>query len=90
MYMRVNFTVTKRDVAGNVSTMERGRVPVGGDGEHAVTTRCRVCGKVSTKLYQNNTCKTCLVDSFKRLKVMIDSYRSGQEEALGHGSVDDR
>lgn len=40
--------------------------------------RCRVCGAVVDKLYQNSSCKSCLVHSFKKLVPIIDLYRSGK------------
>ncbi len=37
--------------------------------------RCRACGRLVEKTYQNNTCKGCLVDSFGKYIKMIDHYR---------------
>ncbi|MDH5654467.1 MAG: hypothetical protein OEZ34_01045 [Spirochaetia bacterium] len=43
-------------------------------------TTCRICGKKFDKLFQNNTCKSCLIDSFSRVKKIIDIYRTGYGE----------
>ena len=36
---------------------------------------CTVCARDSEKLYQNNTCKACLVKSFRRIIPFIDHHR---------------
>jgi hypothetical protein len=46
-------------------------------GENPEGGVCQICGKNHRKLYQNNTCRECLVVSFKRLKGVIDVYRDG-------------
>jgi len=47
-----------------------------GDGGHTVG-ECGVCGKKNTRLYQNNTCRSCLLSSFGKLQDMINLYRDG-------------
>lgn len=37
--------------------------------------QCSSCGRYVSKLYQQNMCKACLVDSFSRLRTVIDNYR---------------
>ena len=38
---------------------------------------CRECGSKVEKLYQNDTCKPCLVKSFSESRSLIDHYRAG-------------
>ncbi len=38
--------------------------------------RCKNCGSSVDKLYQHDTCKNCLVQSFKTVVKMIDNYRN--------------
>ncbi|MCB1320168.1 MAG: hypothetical protein KDK34_07940, partial [Leptospiraceae bacterium] len=45
-----------------------------------VTSQCRVCGATDVILYQKNTCKPCLVKSFKHLVKVIDHYRAGSHQ----------
>ncbi len=40
---------------------------------------CKMCKNEYEKLYQNNTCKNCLVASFKKVIKFVDYYRSGQK-----------
>lgn len=37
---------------------------------------CRVCGQEVSQLFQQETCKPCLLDRFNGLIGMIDRYRS--------------
>lgn len=37
--------------------------------------RCRVCGKEAEKLFQNDSCRDCLVHSFGKYIKMIDHFR---------------
>ena len=39
--------------------------------------KCRVCGEQVRQLYQQQTCKKCLVQSFQKLVRVIDHFRSG-------------
>ena len=57
---------------GNVMTAEQNSDTAGGT--------CHRCGQKSEKLFQNNTCKSCLVDSFTKVKKIIDIYRAGYGE----------
>ncbi len=45
------------------------------DGAKGGKSVCRVCGKVTDKLYQYDTCKICLVSTFQRLKPVLNSLR---------------
>ncbi len=42
------------------------------------TFRCRICGQEVVALYQFQTCRSCLVESFQRLSPIIDSMRTGR------------
>jgi len=46
------------------------------------TLVCHKCGKKTVKLFQNNTCKSCLVSSFSKVKQVIDIYRAGYGESV--------
>ncbi len=46
---------------------------------------CRECGSTVDKLYQNDTCKPCLLKSFSKCINMIDFYRNG---GLGQSTGD--
>ncbi len=43
--------------------------------EEAKQLRCRVCEKHVDKLFQHNTCKSCLVKSFGKYIKMINESR---------------
>ena len=43
---------------------------------------CSKCGQIHDKLFQNDTCKNCLMDSFTRVKKIIDIYRTGYGENI--------
>ena len=47
---------------------------------------CLKCGNKTDKLFQNNTCKSCLVESFSKVKKMIDVYRKGYGESISGNS----
>ena len=38
-------------------------------------SRCRACGKVVEKTFQNDSCRECLVRSFGKYIKMIDHFR---------------
>lgn len=47
--------------------------------------QCSGCGKPSTRLYQNNLCRDCLVEKFKTIRGFIDENRSRIFEATSVG-----
>lgn len=38
-------------------------------------SRCKACGKAVDKLYQNDSCRNCLVHSFGKYINMINHFR---------------
>lgn len=42
---------------------------------------CKICKKVTNEIYQNQTCKSCLMGSFQEMISFIDLYR---EQSNGH------
>ena len=40
---------------------------------------CRECGGEADRLYQNDTCKPCLLGKFNKYIEIIDQYRAYQE-----------
>ena len=53
-------------------TFRRGPRPVDST-EEGLT--CRECGTIVDKLYQNDTCKPCLIKSFSKCIEVINVYR---------------
>lgn len=51
------------------------------EAEETNKMRCSVCGRGVAKLYQRNTCRDCLLHSFKKLTPVIDYYRGGKSGA---------
>lgn len=46
---------------------------------------CRGCGCTVDRLYQNDTCKPCLIKSFAKCISMIDYYRAGGRQSAVPG-----
>lgn len=67
----------ERAAAGSSPSAARIRrvPPLSGSAAEGLT--CRECGSIVDKLYQNDTCRGCLMKSFTRCIDMINQYRSG-------------
>jgi len=51
--------------------------PPGQNKSGGSSRKCRACGQMVEKVYQQDMCKPCLVKSFKNIVKFIDNYRSG-------------
>ena len=47
-----------------------------GSSQEPLVYKCRRCGQMTAMLYQENTCKDCLIKNFTELRKVINFHRS--------------